>query len=336
MEERLVPEERTKKHWSEETVGLCCTLCSAASYTVSLSLLRGLTNHPEISPDWSVAVKEATTVLCVLPIIAVMWFRGKYKFPGWRVFWLLVVAGFFCQALGARPHLIAYSAIGLALATPLIQAAQLIVSSVVGSVWLKERVTKSKIFAMILLVVAVSLLGMKGDSDEVAGKIMRPGLGVACAFCTAIGYSVELAIMRRYLRSEEPDERAKSAGDASAPLPAPIRTPTSLVMVVITGMGVLTCGGLLTATKGPSVWLVHDPTCWGYALGAGVANMCGFFFQVEGLRHLYVLKLTLIAAIQTAALCLLGLVLFGEPFNWTTILGMLLVLAGVFVSSLSK
>lgn len=325
---------RSSKKLSSESLGFCYALCSALFYTVSLTALRGLTDY-DVSPYWSLAVKELVCVLSVCPIIFYLRLRGKYRFPKWNVFWTLVAAGISCEAIGSIQHLNAYAFIGLALASPLIQASQLIFSSIVGSVWLKERVSRSKFVALCLLIVAVFLLSQSGESGEIAGRQIRLGLGIFCTLCTALGYCGQLSLMRRVLRSEAPDNANKNETKALTAEDF-ARTPTSLVMVTITGVGVVVCGILFTMQQGFHAWIEPSAECWKYVITAGFANMFGFFCQIESIRRLYVLKQALVATMQTATLCLLGVVMFGEPFGFITGVGLALVLAGVFISGMSK
>lgn len=315
--------QTTQKKLSPETVGFWCALASAVCYTISLSAMRGLTNY-DVSPLWSLGVKETVTVVCVMPYIIIQTLRGKYRFQ-WSAFWALLCAGFVCQVFGAIPHLWAYAVIGLTLATPLVQAAQLIFSSIIGAVWLKERVTRSKIVALVLLIIAVFLLSGVGSDDMIAGKEIRLGLGVLLTMCTALGYCGQLSIMRCVLREEDNQKKSDR-----------VRTPTTLVMVAVTGAGVVVCGIVLTAQKGVGVWLEPPVECWKFAITAGLVNMAAFALQIESLRRLYILKQALIATAQTAALCLVGVFVFGEAFGILTALGIALVLAGVIVSSFSK
>ncbi len=327
--ERSTSVAAPKKRWNEETLGFCSMLCSALCYTISLSMLRALSNYSTLSTNWSLAVKETTTIVCVTPIILVMFLRGKYRFPSWRVVLSLFVAGVVCQLIGAIPHLQAYALLGLALTTALLQAIQLIFSSIVGAVWLKERVSQSKVVSVILMILAVWLLScFSGSGDEnVPASGAKIGLGLLFVVSTAIGYCGELSIMRNVLRSQTPDEAQNVAR---------VRTPTTLTMVMITGVGAFFCGGFLTATQGVGAWVPPAQECWLYALAAGVANMVGFFFQIEGLRRVYLLKSTLLATAQTATLCLIGVVAFGEPFSWAIGLGLALVVAGVALAGASK
>ena len=321
-----------KKKMSEETRGLCYTIVSALCYTVSLSALRGIGNYPEVSSDWSIAVKELTTVACVTPVILVQWLRGKYRFPSWRIIGLILLAGATCQILGARNHLAAYAALGLALATPLVQAAQLLMSSFFSAVFLKERVTKTRALALAILVVAVWTLSMGHGSieEQIAGKPLRLGAGLLFVTLTALGYSSQLSIMRGFLRGDDASDSA--SGDQKASQFA----LTSLSMVGVTGVGLLVCGAVFTYQQGFAAWLSPPPICWKLVWLAGVCNMIGFYFQIESLRRLFVLKQTLVANAQTLLLAILGLVWFHESFTWTVGLGLVLVLVGVWLAGAEK
>lgn len=314
---------------SEETRGFLYAIISSLCYTISLSSLRGITNYPEVSSDWSIAVKELVTVACITPFILVQWIRGKYKFPNLKTWGLIIFAGVVCQALGARNHLLAYAALGLALATPLIQASQLIMSSLIGAFWLKERVTKSKIVALVLLIVAVWLLSGGNTSLDmnVAGKPVRLGFGLLCAILTALGYSMQLSTMRKVLRQPKKDSNG-AVSDFYA--------PTTLGMVIVTGVGALVCGGFLTANEGLDAWVAPPAPCWKFVITAGVANMIGFWFQIEGLRRLFVLKQTMIANAQTITLVLFGFLFFHEPFTWTIGIGAIMVALGVAIAGMDK
>ena len=320
-----------KKGWSDETVGFVMSITSALCYTGSLSLMRGMSNYPDVSPDWTLAVKEMVTVSCVAPIILIQALRGKYRFPSLAVFSTLVLAGVFCELIGARPHLWAYAAIGLTLTTPLVQASQLIMSSVIGAVWLKERVTLVKALALVILIVAVFLLslGSANLEGEIAGSEMRLGFGAVCVVLTALGYSTQLSLMRRVLRKRTPDgaETSTEGGAFAA---------TTMVMITVCGVGAILFSSIFTMQHGCAAWLEPPAQCWRIVLIAGVANMIGFVFQIESLRRLFVLKQTMIANAQTIALALLGIFCFHEPFTQTIGIGIALVAAGVALAGLAK
>ena len=315
---------------NEKVVGFWLAITSALSYTIALTMLRNLTNYPEVSSDWSITIKELTTVACVAPVILVLWLRGKYRFPSWRVFGLLVFAGVTCELIGARSHLAAYAAIGLGLATPIFQAFQLLLASVIGSVWLKERLTRSKLAALAILVAAIALLGFGSDVEStIGGRPIRIGAGLFFSFFPAFGYAIELSSMRRALRA--PEGKTGKDGDATA-----TTAPTTLTMITITGIGALICGAFFSAQHDWSEWLSPPAACWRSVLIAGVANMVGFYFQIESLRRLYLLKQTMIANAQTVILAFFGFAFFHETFTATACLGIALVLVGVGLAALAK
>lgn len=325
---------KTQRKLNPETAGFYYTLCSAICYTVSFCFMRGLTDA-HISPYWSLTLKELTCVVCVLPVIMFMAFRGKYQFPKKSVFWTLIAAGFLCETLGAIQHFQAYEYIGMARTTPLLSAGQLLFASVVCALLLKERVSPSKIVAIVLSIAAVFLLGQSGGTDEsIAGKQIRLGLGILCTACAALGYSLQLALIRRVLRTETPSDSTDNSNAVKTNDLA--RTPTSLVLVTGAGVGVVVIGLLFTLREGVGAWLEPPAICWKYVVFAGITNMFGFLFQIESLRRLFVLKQNLMASCQTILLCVLGVLMFGEPFGLVTALGIALVVASVGISGMSK
>ena len=332
VEKEASAARRAPRRFNGETVGLFLAISSALFYVGSLSLVRAMTDYPDVSRDWTLAIKELATVLCSGGFILIQTLRGKYRFPKASVVWTLIGAGLFCEALGARAHLATYAMIGLALATPAVQALQLILSSLIGAFWLKERVTTARFVALALLLGATALLcggSLAFQTEEIAGVPMRWGLGFVLAFCTALGYALQLAMMRRVLRDKAPDVAETSVSDRDY-------APTSLAMLTVCGVGVLVFGGFLTAERGLSGWTEAPWKCWLIVIGAGVLNMLGFVFQIESLRRLFVLKQTLIASAQTVVLTLVGVFCFNESMSLTTGIGVALVAAGAIVAGISK
>jgi drug/metabolite transporter (DMT)-like permease len=316
------------RRWSDETIGFASALISAPCYSASLFCMRGLTEYADVSSDWSLVIKEMTTVVCIAPFILIQYLRGRYRFPTATVVALLLGAGVMCQLVGARPHFWSYAAIGLALSTPLVQALQLIGTSAIGAFWLKEKVTKTKASAILTLILAVALLGMSQAGDgtgEIAGRQMRIGFGLFCVFCAALGYSSQMTMMRKALRDRTLD------GNPNA-----VRTPTTLAMVTVTGVGALVFAICLALDRGVGAFVAPPAACWGLALGAGIANMIGFYFQIEGVRRIYASKSTLVAASQTIVLSALGIAFFGEPLNAAVVAGLTLVAVGVALAGFSK
>ena len=64
--------------------------------------------------------------------------------------------------------------------------------------------------------------------------------------------------------------------------------------------------------------------------------MIGFYFQIESLRRLFVLKQTIVANVQTLLLTLLGIFPYREPRTWTVAVGLVLVLVAVWLAGSEK
>ena len=85
------------RRWSDEAIGFASALISAPCYSVSLFFMRSLTEYADVSADWSLVIKEMTTVVCIAPFILIQYLRGRYRFPTATVVALLLGAGFMCQ-----------------------------------------------------------------------------------------------------------------------------------------------------------------------------------------------------------------------------------------------
>jgi drug/metabolite transporter (DMT)-like permease len=100
-------------------------------------------------------------------------------------------------------------------------------------------------------------------------------------------------------------------------------------------VGLLICGSILTSERGLDGWLL-SPICWAFVLTAGVCNMIGFYFQIESLRRLFVLKQTIVANAQTLLLTLLGIFAYREPLTWIVAVGLVLVFVAVWLAGAEK
>lgn len=296
-------------------------------YSLAFFLIRCLTEYRELSPDWTLCVKESVTVLTALPILLIQTIRGRYRYPSWNTFVALLIAGFFCQYVGARANLRAYAAIGLVLAIPLIQTFLLLGTAVLDTVCLKEKMTRYKMFVLVLLIAAISLLSFSQASVDSGQRISFSNQaiwGIAMTLATGFGYTVFMLILRATLRRERPD---------GSIVP---EVPLTLVILVICFVGALV--GALCFLNDPtsgSFWDVPTP-CWWLALSAGVATFFAFFFKNLGLRHASATKVVFIAVVQIVCLTLLGIFFFHEDTNTFVWLGLLLTCIGVLCAGRMK
>jgi drug/metabolite transporter (DMT)-like permease len=72
---------------------------------------------------------------------------------------------------------------------------------------------------------------------------------------------------------------------------------------------------------------------WRYVLISGVANMTGFFFQIQGLRMTSAVQASLIAVSQMVLMSLIGYLFFGEMVNTLVMMGLGLTIYGVLMSA---
>lgn len=329
--------QRPKGIVNDATLGFIFCLVSSLFYSLSLFLLRLMTNYRGVSSDWTLLIKESVTVFFVGLFILVSILRGRYRFPSLGSITLIVLAGVCCQTFGARAHLAAYAVIGLVLAGPLMQAFQLLTAAALGAVFLRETLNFLKVVTIVLLIGAVTLLSFSPllSPESALGDAALftiptgPALfgGIALTFIAGFGYALQIALVRGVMmRSQTP------ADSPSEITPMPI----SLVMFLITGVGVVSFGSFLLADRGPEGFIDVPTECWVIALSSGLLNMFGFYFQNKGIQRVPVSKVSLIAVSQIFLLTILGISFFGEPANPTVWTGLILTVVGVLLAGINQ
>lgn len=297
--------------------------CLAANFFYSLTffLVRCLTSHIEINSDWTLFVKESTTVLITLLFIVVLIIRGRFRVPPLRYWIWLLLAGFFCEFFGARLNLWAYAMLGLVLAIPLIQIFTLLGTLLMGAAFLRERITPKKCLAVLVLIAALLLLsfshtGMQPLLKRTDYNVL--GWGILVTVIAGCGYTLFYVILRGVLK-KKPDEKEE-------PVPLP------LSMCLICFVGVVVAGICLLREEGAHAFLAPSRRCWLLALGSGCANCTAFFLQSLGLRYATASKVTLIAVVQIVCLTLIGAFFFKEPTNLFVWVGLTLTCAGILLA----
>lgn len=330
--------------WSESTQGFFCALVSSLFYAFSLALLRLMTNYRSVSSDWSLFVKESVSVAVVGLYILISTLRGRYRFPAFRWIALVLFAGLCSGAFGARAHLAAYAVIGLILTGPLIQAFQIIMTTAFGTFFLHEALNKLKIATIVILISAVALLGVSpffsqnispdGESGEFqTAEFSLPGGsalvgGLLLTLAAGSGYALQVSLVRGTMLG------SRRTDPASGSTPEPM--PVSLVVFLITGIGMVTFGLFLWFEQGPAAFYQVPSECWSIALGSGVMNLAGFYFQNRGIVRIPASKVSMIAVAQIFLLTIFGIVFFGEPANPAVWTGLLLTVVGVIGAGVSK
>ena len=107
-------------------------------------------------------------------------------------------------------------------------------------------------------------------------------------------------------------------------------TSYSAVMVIITATGVLTLGPLSFFSAGAAKLMATPWQQYGLMFAAGICNLIAFFALVRGLHLTTVLHVNMINAGQVAIAAAVGVLFFGEDCNRWLVLGVGLMLVGIF------
>lgn len=291
---------------------LCCAL-AALAYTGSGICMR-MVSGLGCDPAWATCNKELVTVLVVAPWIAAAMIRRQLHFPPAKVLAWIVLMGLATQLGGNLWLQWSYGVIGLAVAIAANVGAMLAFSAVLGRVVLSEPVSWRSASAMAVLILALACLAL---GAQAAANSLAP---------TAQPLLVAVAVIA-----------VVAAGFVYAALSATIRhvvtttTPLSIVLVTITGMGVLTLGPISFLRLGPEVVVATPWQQYFWLYGAGLCNFVGFISIVKGLQLTTVLHANVVNASQVAMAALAGITLFKEPWNAWLLAGIALTIAGVML-----
>lgn len=305
-------QERYRLVW----FGTIICIVSTILYSCSNIILRELTGM-RLDPRWILCVKEIVCVSAVVPVIIVLNLLGKYRWPKWKWVICIIIGGTVCEVVGAQLQLWAYTVVGIIVTIPLIQSANLIVAVIVGAFFLREKIFFRGAVAVGILVVSMICL-IFGPMPDQAQELPTPHstiwliLGGVGACVAGIAYAIYVVLLRYTSENRE--------------------MPISLIMVIVTGIGVLVFGVQLLAERGFSGFYQGiPPKAWFWVLLTGVANTIGFYFQVLGLRYTVIARAQLIAAAQIVLITIVGILYFGEIANTLVWIGVSLTILGVLV-----
>ncbi|MCL2303962.1 MAG: DMT family transporter [Planctomycetaceae bacterium] len=324
-------------------------LVSMLLYTVCNASLRHL-GDLQAPIEWSITVKETVAVVFLAPWIFFRLLRRRYRFQSKRLFLLLLVGALICQVIGSQNQLFAYAVVGLIIATPTLQACQLTATALIGKYALKDSISRSQWGAMALLLIAVLLLSLGKSADLTTfvenGSTIRTLQGIGASALAALAFATYFNIVRYLMRKHrnhslgawESIRIHDWVGHNLATHPSQERRyspfPITLLMITVTGVGVLYYAPVVFLTRGGWEGFTNVPKeCWFWACLAGVTNLVGFFFQIQALLLASATKMSLIAAFQIVTFAVLGILFFGESMNMLIAVGVAFAIVGVFFSS---
>jgi len=289
---------------------LCCAV-AAVTYTVASICMRQL-RAIGCDPMWATCNKEAVTVAVVGPWLISEALRGRRIFPPRRMLATLLLVGLAVQWGGNLCSQWAYGLVGLGIVITANVGAMLTAAAIMGRLFLGERVSLRSAAAVALLLASLGLLGLGAEG---AGKAISPDAGpwlVALAVGAACIAGVIYAVLSITIRHAVTGT-----------------TRLSLLVVAITGVGVLTLGPACIGRLGAAHLLRTPPEHFAWMAAAGIFNLVGFLSITKGLQLTTVLHANVLNASQVAMAAVAGVVIFAEPPNPWLILGVCLTVLGI-------
>ena len=310
--------------------------------------------------DWILFYKELIGVTIVLPWLILRFFQGRYRHTSKRLLLFVALAAVLCELVGARLHVLGFAVIGLVVAVPLVQSSTLLGTAFFGRLFLGDPLSKKRMVAIAVLITSVILLSIGKEATAVlpaestvpdtarqdAGLFFLVAAGTVVA---GIAYSIYIVTLRYAIRKYWDDSGSvwlslqftHWAGydiPRQRDLQAEERTyspfPVTLMLCTVLVVGVVTFGLCLFFSGRGTLSFVDVPAvAWRIIPIAGVANMIGLHFQIQGLRMTSAVQASLIAVGQIVVLSFIGFFFFNEPVNVLVVLGLILTLSGVVMAA---
>ena len=323
-------------------LGTAYCIASAIGYTATNICLRQLTTLGT-DPAWVICIKETVTVAVVGPWLAWQVFRGHKVFPAGRMLLVLLVTGLAVQLLGNLPQLWAFGVVGIAVSVPAIYGVMLIASALLGAVLLKEAVTRRSAVAICFLICSIALLSVGVTSRGAVDYRARAPSGHGATAHVAADH----AAIDPLGETESPRlsplwvilgvGASCLAGAMFAMFSITIRSAVTLnvpvpsILVIITGMGVLSLGALSLWHVGPVAMLETPPNQFAWMLAAGLCNLGAFLAITKGLQLTTVVHANVLNASQVAMGAMAGVILFHESLDALSLLGVALTIVGIIL-----
>ena len=265
---------------------------------------------------WVACVKAWPTALIMGPWLVVQHWHGNLRLPSMRVLLLLVVGALIGQG-GNVFYQVALEQIGLALSTPLMMGSLILAGAILGVCALGERVTVGNTIAMIILVIAISVLSLganlTGSISATSNMSVAWGVMVACLSGVCFG---ALGVFIRYGVSG--------------------RTTIAMTTFTIAMVGIIVLAGACVAHLGIEPLLETTPADFGMMLQAGVWNAVAFLAVTKALQLTSVVYVNTINGSQAAMCAVAGILVFQEPFSLPVVFGVALTISALLVMQLDR
>jgi len=347
------PSEPPKTAFRERWAGTIFAFLSTFLYAISNVVVRYLTDY-EIDNDWILFYKETIGLSLLLPWLFLRWGQGRFQYTSKRIVVYLIIAAVVCQLIGARLHVLGFAVIGLIITVPLVQSSSLLGVAMIGYFVHGDSLSQRRKFAIAILIVALTVLSigkaMTGSGQPLGNSTISTTVSAGYFLLVAAGtvvagiaYAVYITMLRYAIRQHWKDENSarlsfrfrRWIGHDHIPQPgqrfySPF--PVTFTMSIVFSVGAVIFGTCLYCKHGISGFYEVPAVAWHCIVISGVANMIGFFFQVQGLRLTSAVQASLIAVCQMLLLSLIGYLCFNEVINIMVMIGLGLTVYGVFMS----
>ena len=337
-------------------IGIALCLVSTLMYSLSNVTMRelGVLGYDR---SWIVFLKEMCCIVSVSPWILYWAIRRKYQWPVFKWVLCILVGGFFCQYVGARLHLAAFATVGLVVSVPLIQASSMVCSSVFGRIFLREKIIRRCLMAMLLLLVAMCFLVMGPGGPQTSTNPPGGEQGDQHIVSTTPDEPItseSQASDSQVASLESPNSLSKQVmlfgalGAVVAGLAYSVHVvclrvtsaarqmPVTLIAVQVTGIGAAIFGFEFLRDHGgkiSAIWENVSPWAWFLIVSTGLLNTVGFLFQIYSLRYTLVARAQMISVAQIVICTLFGILAYREPTNLMIWLGISLTVSGIYFAS---
>ncbi len=294
--------------------GAACCVVSMFGYSTANACMNQLSLMQSV-PTWAICNKELVTVVVVGPWLLWQAWRRRSGFPSGRPLAILIAVGLATELIGNIGVQWGYEVVGLSVMVPAYTGFILVAATFLGGILLGERVSARNVAAVGLLILAAILLGIGSAQATPAAETRPPAslLAVAGAIVLAAAVGTVFSLLGIAIRFCVTGNTSHGA-----------------VMVIITGMGVLTLGPLSFWSAGPAKLMATPWQQYALMFAAGVCNLIAFMALVRGLQLTTVLHVNMINAGQVATAAVAGILFFGESCNPWLVSGCCLMIVGIF------
>ena len=295
------------------TVGVLLSVISAALYAATNVCLRLSSDH---DPLWVTFLKTAPTSLIAGGLCLFASRRGATMWPGWRNLVAIALVGLLAQWGGNVAFQYGLNTVGLAIGPPLTFAVLIVTGGILGWFWLREPVTLPAALGIGVLIVSIVFLQLSVPAAESASPVVsdlpwyQVGLGVIAVSGAGVAYAILGAAIRwGALRG----------------------VATTMSVLIVGAVGVVSLGIGSLAQVGPATLLATPPGEFGVMLVAGLCNAGAFLLLGRALELAPVGRVNAVNSSQVAMSTLVGVIAFHEPATYHLYLGILLMVAGLWL-----